>query len=234
MTDHMDYIENIARNDVAVLRHKEKTYGGSWKKRGGVGAFMMLARKMDRIENIATSAGYDIFEVIRREGLGGADGELLAEILEKSVKQVAAPFRMGLFAAAEHDRDLDLVPVLEETLDVTLLRVVVVVGDLRTQVDLAYVDLGLVLAGSLLLLLLLVLVLRVIEQPADRRLRICRDLDQIEFRLAGHLPRLVGIDDSHLLAVGADQPHLGHADALVDTSRVPIGGTPVKPARNWH
>lgn len=80
MTDHMDYIENIARNDVAVLRHKERTYGGSWKKRGGVGAFMMLARKMDRIENIATSAGYDIFEVIRREGLGGADGELLAEI----------------------------------------------------------------------------------------------------------------------------------------------------------
>lgn len=78
--NHMDYLEQIALGDVETLRHKEKTYGGSWKKRGGVGAFMMLARKMDRLENIAASAGYDIFSVIEKQGLGGADGELLAEI----------------------------------------------------------------------------------------------------------------------------------------------------------
>jgi hypothetical protein len=30
---------------------KDIEYGASWKKRGGVGAFMMLARKWDRLEN---------------------------------------------------------------------------------------------------------------------------------------------------------------------------------------
>ena len=51
-----------------------------------------------------------------------------------------------------------------------LLGLVVVVGDLRPQLDLADVDLLLVLAGCLRLLLLLVLVLRVVEQAGDRRL----------------------------------------------------------------
>lgn len=78
--NHMDYLEEIAAADVVTLREKERTYGGSWKKRGGVGAFMMLARKMDRLENIAAASGYDIFGVIRREGLAGADGTLIAEI----------------------------------------------------------------------------------------------------------------------------------------------------------
>ena len=56
---HMDYLEEIARVDVTRLRKKEKLYGGSWKKRGGVGAFMMLARKWDRIENQAKHALHD-------------------------------------------------------------------------------------------------------------------------------------------------------------------------------
>ena len=51
-----------------------------------------------------------------------------------------------------------------------LLGLVVVRRDLRPQLDLADVDLLLVLAGCLLLLLLLVFVLRVVEQAGDRRL----------------------------------------------------------------
>ncbi len=46
----LEYLERIATHDVDVLREKEKSYGDSWKRRGGVGAFMMLARKWDRIE----------------------------------------------------------------------------------------------------------------------------------------------------------------------------------------
>ncbi len=34
------------------LEGRQATYGDSWKRRGGVGAFMMLARKWDRIENM--------------------------------------------------------------------------------------------------------------------------------------------------------------------------------------
>lgn len=38
-------------DDVRQLRSKDAEYGGSWHRRGGPGAFMMLARKWDRIEN---------------------------------------------------------------------------------------------------------------------------------------------------------------------------------------
>ena len=48
--------------DAESLEHSEKSYGDSWKKRGGVGAFMMLARKWDRIENQVKKHNYDIFE----------------------------------------------------------------------------------------------------------------------------------------------------------------------------
>lgn len=44
-------LQDIANTDVLVLLQKDASYGSSWKKRGGVGAFMMLARKWDRIEN---------------------------------------------------------------------------------------------------------------------------------------------------------------------------------------
>tara|TARA_R100000789_G_scaffold2376_1_gene5972 strand:- start:8248 stop:8649 length:402 start_codon:yes stop_codon:yes gene_type:complete len=57
-------IEEIAGYDAEALEAAQKTYGDSWKKRGGVGAFMMLARKWDRIENQTKAFGYDIFDAI--------------------------------------------------------------------------------------------------------------------------------------------------------------------------
>lgn len=55
----------IVRDDVAGLEEKEREYAGSWKRRGGVGAFMMLARKWDRIEAQAMRKGWDLFAAIR-------------------------------------------------------------------------------------------------------------------------------------------------------------------------
>lgn len=46
-------IARTAIPEAAFLAERQKTYGDSWKKRGGVGAFMMLARKWDRIETIS-------------------------------------------------------------------------------------------------------------------------------------------------------------------------------------
>ena len=57
-------VEEVAKIDVEKLHKAEQSYGNSWKKRGGIGAFMMLARKWDRIENQVTKDGYDIFESI--------------------------------------------------------------------------------------------------------------------------------------------------------------------------
>ena len=55
-------LEEIARTDLEVLRKKDAEYGGSWKKRGGVGAYMMAARKIDRMEVQVAVHHYDIFK----------------------------------------------------------------------------------------------------------------------------------------------------------------------------
>lgn len=62
MTEDYALIQELANKDVETLRKKGETYGSSWSKRGGVGAFMMLARKWDRIENIVEkNHNYNIF-----------------------------------------------------------------------------------------------------------------------------------------------------------------------------
>ena len=67
MPADFDKIEKLAQRDIAQLKHAEKSYGDSWRKRGGVGAFMMLARKWDRIENQCIKDGYDIFDTISKD-----------------------------------------------------------------------------------------------------------------------------------------------------------------------
>jgi|TARA_R100000353_G_scaffold172642_1_gene138051 hypothetical protein len=66
-------MRGIAQTDVTELEEAGKSYGDSWKRRGGVGAFMMLARKWDRIENQVLSYNYDVFEAYhdddREEGI---------------------------------------------------------------------------------------------------------------------------------------------------------------------
>lgn len=45
-----EHLKQIIQEDLRVILVKDKEYGRSWLKRGGVGAFIMLARKWDRIE----------------------------------------------------------------------------------------------------------------------------------------------------------------------------------------
>lgn len=54
-------LKNITEADVKTLMQKAVHYGDSWKRRGGVGAFMVTARKWDRIENQCALMKYDIF-----------------------------------------------------------------------------------------------------------------------------------------------------------------------------
>ena len=55
----------LTESDIECLAKAEESYGDSWKKRGGIGAFMMLARKWDRLENKTNEYGWDIFEAIQ-------------------------------------------------------------------------------------------------------------------------------------------------------------------------
>lgn len=69
-------LEEVAALDVEGLLIAEEKYGDSWKSRGGVGAFMMLARKWDRLENIlkASPTQYDVFKQILAELSTGEEG----------------------------------------------------------------------------------------------------------------------------------------------------------------
>jgi len=55
-----DIAEKIALGDVTALEEAEKSYGDSWKRRGGTDSFMMLARKWDRIENQCRKHNFNI------------------------------------------------------------------------------------------------------------------------------------------------------------------------------
>lgn len=94
---HMEFIDKVAESDLRHIRHKESTYLGSWKKRGGQGVFMMFARKWDRIENMMNNPirepdgeaaetssqqndRYDLFGYAEAEGFSTRDGSLLSEM----------------------------------------------------------------------------------------------------------------------------------------------------------
>jgi hypothetical protein len=59
-------IAQLGVKDTNHLELAQKTYGDSWRSRGGVGAFMMLARKWDRLENQCKEEGYDVFSAIAK------------------------------------------------------------------------------------------------------------------------------------------------------------------------
>tara|TARA_R110001592_G_scaffold25279_6_gene96222 strand:- start:1145 stop:1435 length:291 start_codon:yes stop_codon:yes gene_type:complete len=61
------FIGLLASSDVTALEKAQESYGDSWRNRGGVGAFMMLARKWDRIENQVSSDNYDVFKTIKED-----------------------------------------------------------------------------------------------------------------------------------------------------------------------
>ena len=77
---YLELLQDVASEDVSTLKAKDAEYGGSWKKRGGVGAFMMLARKWDRLEQLMSRSGYDIFAAAmndtREEGVLDDIGDL--------------------------------------------------------------------------------------------------------------------------------------------------------------
>jgi hypothetical protein len=75
----------LAGEDVNALQRAETHYGTSWKKRGGVGAFMMLARKWDRIENEVSSVGFDVFKAYKafpgKEGIADDINDLIRYLM---------------------------------------------------------------------------------------------------------------------------------------------------------
>ena len=78
---HMHYLHRITASDQEVLREKEATYQGSWKKRGGRGAWLVGATRMwDRLEHMVHGLhDDDVFAAIEADPLGD-DGTPLAAL----------------------------------------------------------------------------------------------------------------------------------------------------------
>jgi hypothetical protein len=76
MGNKWEQMRDIAQKDLTQLINAEKSYGDSWRRRGGTGAFMMLARKFDRIEQQSKSVNWDIFEACEKY-----DGDLRRYLL---------------------------------------------------------------------------------------------------------------------------------------------------------
>ena len=96
--------------------------------------------------------------------------------------------------------------------------------DVRTHLDLFDLDDLLLLARLGRLLLRLVLVLAEIQDLADRRLGVGRDLDQIEAGLGGALACVVDGDHADIVAGGVDELDVWSVDALVDAGASPVRG----------
>src|SRR5262245_21406866 len=147
-----------------------------------------------------------------RRGLGDRH---LGQVVDEPFQDAPPDLGMRHLAAAEEYRRFHLVAVGEKALDVLLLELVVVLVDLRAVLDLLDLDDLLVLLGLARALLLLVLIAPEVHDPADRRVRRRRDLDQVEPLLLGNHERLLRRHDAELLAGVVDDPDLAHPDPFV-------------------
>src|SRR6266542_4266169 len=150
----------------------------------------------------------------------------------QSFEQAPTELGVGHLPAAEHDGHLDLVALLEESLDVALLRLVVVVVDLGPHLHFLEDHQALLAPGLLGLDGLLVLVLRVVHHFRDGRAGQRRNLDEVEVGAASDPQSSLSVHHPELLAVGADHPDLSCPDTVVD-SRLNADATSLlhRPAR---
>lgn len=140
-------------------------------------------------------------------------------ILDHAGHNLMTKFLMRVLAATEHERHLDAVAFQEEVLDVTQLGVVVVL--LHIGVELHFLDLGAYIGalGLLLLLLHVVAVLAVIHKPADGRLGLGCDFNEIDASTLSELKGFAGGDYTKLCAINIDAPDFRHADLMINAGK---------------
>lgn len=71
-TRYRQHIKSITDEDARGLIEKDLEYGASWKKRGGVGAYFTMIRKVDRLNTQIPHKkhGYDIFAALMEPDVG--------------------------------------------------------------------------------------------------------------------------------------------------------------------
>jgi hypothetical protein len=110
MNDMETCIADVTTADREGLIEAQRSYGDSWKKRGGVGAFMNVCRKWDRLDVMLSSDSeprpqYDIFRAIEQEVKNGTAGE------DKVLDAVRDLRRYLVLVEAEMMRHLGALPL---------------------------------------------------------------------------------------------------------------------------
>ena len=123
---------------------------------------------------------------------------------------------MGHFTAAKSQGNLDLVAFLEEPAHRAHLNVVVVIVDAGAHLDLLQLDHFLVLAGFGGFLLFLVFEFAVVHDFADRRVRVRRNLHQVDAGSGCALERIGRGDNTDVCAGLVDQSNFAGPDQFVD------------------
>ncbi|MNS97836.1 hypothetical protein D3C72_1321850 [compost metagenome] len=146
---------------------------------------------------------------------------------------------MRHLATTEPQRDLGLVAVFQEALQVAQLDVVVAI--IRTGPELDFLDLDdlLLQLGLVGALGFLVLELPVIHDPGDGRSRVGGDLHQVQVLVLSQPQSVHELDDAELLVINPYQAQFRRADLTVDTvtfvcSDVPLPQEDKKTSRAHH
>lgn len=139
------------------------------------------------------------------------------------LKYLHADLRPYYLAAPEEHDDLCLVAFIDKTANIPYLELKIMLGYLRTNLDLFDIH-GL---PGRMLLAHLVLVLAEVHDPAYGRCRTGCHLYEIETSFARHLQRILYADNSQLTAFFIDEPDLSRPDALVDPDILAYADTSV-------
>jgi hypothetical protein len=147
-----------------------------------------------------------------RKGLDLGD---LRGVTLDPIEHVHAQFLMRHLTTPKSKRDLDFVTLVQEFVNTAHFYLIVILVDVWTKLDLFDLDHSLLFLRLVLLLLGFVFELPIIEDLANRRVGIGRDLDQVEtmtFRLGD---RVNSLHHSKLFPVRGDTADLFGSDVSV-------------------
>jgi hypothetical protein len=136
--------------------------------------------------------------------------------LKHLIKDLGSELRVGHLAAAELERDLDLVSVLEERGQMPNLRVEVTLADLWPELDFLHRDLCGPAPRLLGLLGLLVTELAVIHDSTDRRVRTRGHLNEVKVEASSHAKCLGDRLDPQLISFRPYESNLAGPDSIID------------------
>jgi hypothetical protein len=146
----------------------------------------------------------------------------LSRIFLHAGEEVHTELTVREFAAAEAQRDLDLVAFADELVNCLHFGGIIMVIDVGTHLDLFDLLRLLALAGEVGLFLGLIFEFADVEEFRDGWIGVGRDFNQIETKLVRLLHRFLGVHHAQIFAIFVDHPHLWRLDEFVETRA--IGG----------